>query len=323
MKQPNINIVVAVNKTFVPYCYVMLTSLLMNNPKPVTVYVLHHELGDGDKNLFHDLSLHYPVKFEFLYLPDHLLPPEDVKSATPWGIETYFRLAIIDLLPPDVERALYLDSDMIINGSIEELYYCDFHGHNIAACHDLHSNPPFNDHRDQLFANLIDDDFTYFNAGLTLFNLSSLRSSYNFQTYMDIIRLLNYQVHCPDQDALNYAHHKSVLFFDFKKYNLYARRAYTDFNMHYQDVKENTTVIHYTNSKPWQGNCLHCDIEQLWWDYAKHTPFYYNFLQKIVEETLTDSTLQTYFSNLQTEHQQLQQIVSQYESILKKVGIPY
>ena len=323
MNYSDMNIVVAVNKAFIPYCHVMLTSLLMNNPVPVNVFVLHHELEEEDTKLFHDLTIQYPVQFDFLYLPDALLPPEDIKSATPWGIETYFRLAIIDLLPKEVNRALYLDSDMIVNASLQELYHCDMQGKNIAACHDLHSKAPFGDHRDQLFADLIADDFTYFNAGLTLFNLSGLRSNFNFQSYMDAIRALNYQVHCPDQDALNYAHHKDVLLLDFKKYNLYARRAFTDYGMHYQDVKDITTVIHYTNSKPWQGNCLHCDIEQLWWDYAKYSPFYYDFLKKIVDEVLTDPTLAIYTSNLKGEHQQLEQLVSQYETILKKVGIPY
>lgn len=323
MNQSNMNIVVAVNKPFVPYCYVMLTSLLMNNPNPVRVFVLHHELDETDEKTLNELSDRYPVTFEYLYIPDHLLPPEDIMAATPWGIETYFRLAVVDLLPEDVDRALYLDSDMIVNGSLAELYFCDLGGKNIAACHDLHSTYPFNDYRDQTFAALIPDGFTYFNAGLTLFHIEGLRKSHNFQTYMDVIRSLNYQVHCPDQDALNYAHHKDIHFLDFKKYNLYARRAYTDFGMHYEDAKKNAIVIHYTNSKPWHGNCLHCDIEQLWWDYAKHTPFHYEFLQKIVEQVLTDPTLTNYTTDIQYEQQQLLHVVSQYEELLKKTGIPF
>lgn len=323
MNQSTMNIVVAVNKPFIPYCYVMLTSLLINNTMPMRVFVLHHELDADDEKLLKELTALYPVTFEFLYIPDSLLPPEDILSATPWGIETYFRLAIIDLLPTDVDRALYLDSDIIINGSLDELYFADLEGKNIAACHDLHSRYPFHDYRDQTFNRLISDDFIYFNAGLTLFHLDGLRGKHNFNSYMDIIRSLNYQVHSPDQDALNYAHHKDTYFLDFKKYNLYARRAFTDYGMHYKDVKEQTIVIHYTNSKPWQGNCLHCDIEQLWWDYAKHTPFYYEFLQKIAEQVLSDSTLAEYISGIRHEHQQLQQIVSQYKSILEKAGIPY
>lgn len=323
MNQSTMNIVVAVNKPFVPYCYVMLTSLFMNNSNPVRVFVMHHELEECDENILNELCSRYPVTFEYLYIPDHLLPPEDIMAATPWGIETYFRLAVSDLLPADVDRALYLDSDMIVNGSLKELYFCDLGGKNIAACHDLHSTYPFNDYRDETFAGLIPDGFTYFNAGLTLFNIEGLRKSHNFQTYMDVIRSLNYKVHCPDQDALNYAHHNDIHFLDFKKYNLYARRAYTDFGMHYEGVKKNAIVIHYTNSKPWHGNCLHCDIEQLWWDYAKHTPFHYEFLQKIVEQVLTDSTLTNYTTDIQCEHQQLLHVVSQYETILKKAGIPF
>lgn len=323
MKSHAMNIVIAVNQIYVPYAYVMLTSLLCNNPCPIDIFVLHRDLTEADENTLNDLSRHYPASFHYIYIPDSLLPPDDVLASTTWGIETYFRLTVIDLLPPELDRAIYLDSDMIVNGSLAELYFCDFGGKKIAACCDLHSSSPFGDYRDDLFHSLIPDNFIYFNAGLTLFNLTALRPDYGFSFYMDAARKLNYNIQFPDQDLLNYCHHKDVLYFDFKRYNLFARRAYTDYGMHYDDVKRNTTVIHYTNSKPWQGDCLHCDIEQLWWDYAAMTPFYHRFMKKTVYEIITNPTLRNYTINLQLEHQQLEEIVKQYETLLKKAGIPF
>lgn len=321
MNKNPMNIVIAVNQHYVRYSYVMLTSLLINNPEPVHVYVLHHDLTAKDKNTFAQLCEAYPVTFHYCYLSTKLLPPPDVRATTSWYLETYFRLAILDVLPDTEERALYIDSDMIINQSLYDFYYCDFGNKRIAACKDFICNAPFGDYRDDTFRDIIPDGFTYFNAGLMLFHLDALRSEYNFQRYMDAAKELNYHIQFPDQDLLNYCHRNDILFFDAMQYNLFVRRAYTDYGMHYADVKKNTTVIHYATAKPWQGNYLHCDIEQIWWDYAAKTPFYNELLHETMHEIMTDSTVNTYISELQKENAQLYHIIDQYELLLKKSGI--
>ena len=86
-------------------------------------------------------------------------------------------------------------------------------------------------------------------------------------------------------------------------------------------MKDTVHVIHYATSKPWNGNCLHFDIEQLWWDYAKLTPFYNEFLEQMVYETVTSTEVLQYVTALQQENEQLYQIISQYDALLQKKGI--
>lgn len=321
MKSETMNIVIAVNPSYVPYAYIMLSSLLANNPHAVNVYVLHHNLTQEDKQAFQPLETLYPVTFHYLFIPDSLLPPEDVLSSTSWGIETYFRLVIIDLIPENVERVLYLDSDMIVNQSLDELYFHDFDGKKLIVCPDFHSVPPFNNYRDSLFKDILSPDFRYFNAGLILFHLDALRGNCCFKTYMDAARNLNYQIEFPDQDLLNYCHHDDFLLVDGKRYNLFARRAFTDYHMRYKDVKSNVCVVHYTNSKPWEGNCLHCEIEQLWWDYAEKTPFCHNLMEHMLHQIMFDTSIRTYAANLHAEQQQLIDIKEKYKLLLENYGI--
>lgn len=315
------NIVIAINKSYIRYAYVMLKSLLINNPSPVHVYVFHHDLTASDEPVLRELEHSYTVCIYYVYVSDNYLPSKEALAANSWGIETYFRLLLTDLLPAHLDRALYIDSDMIINGSIKEFYYHELGPKRLAACRDFISQAPFHDYRDELFKNIIVDDQAYFNAGFTLFDLNALGQDYNFKHYMDVAKQLNYQIHFPDQDLLNYCHHDDVLLLDALKYNLYARRAYTDYHLHYNDVKEQVTVIHYATSKPWQGNCFHCDIEQLWWDYAKMTPFYIEFMEQMVTEVINDTATFQYTSELQNENHQLYQIISQYETILNAYNI--
>ena len=315
------NIAIAVNRAYLKYAYVMLTSLCTHQTETLYVYILHHDLSPEDQTVLMPLSQQYPITLNYIYVPDHLLPPAEVLNANEWGIETYFRLLLVDLLPPTLDRALYIDVDMIINKSLNDFYFCDFGSNKLAACRDFTGTPPFSDYRQELFSELIVPGFLYFNAGLTLFHLDALRPVYNFAYYMDIARQLNYKIQFPDQDLLNYCHWNEVLLFDENKYNLYARRAYTDQNATLQSVKETAHVIHYATSKPWNGNCFHCEIEQLWWDYAKQTPFYMEFLEQMVYETINSNETFTYAVNLQQENEQLYQIISQYDTILKKNNI--
>lgn len=315
------NIAIAVNRAYVKYAYVMLTSLCQHQNEQLNIYILHHDLVAEDQDLLSPLIKEYSITLHFIYVPDHLLPPPEVLQANSWGVETYFRLLLVDLLPDTLDRALYIDVDMIINKPLNDFYFCDMGSNKLAACRDFTGTPPFEDYRQELFAELISPDFIYFNAGITLFNLSALRPFYNFAYYMDTAKKLDYKIQFPDQDLLNYCHWNEVLLFDENKYNLYARRAYTDQGATLHSVKQTSHVVHFATAKPWQGNCFHCELEQLWWDYAKQTPFYAEFLEQMVYETINSNEVFTYVSGLQKENEQLYQIISQYDTLLQKKGI--
>lgn len=319
------NIVIAINKKWVRYAYVMLLSLLTNNPERICVYVLHRELAVEDLKTFELLKVSFDVKFCFVYVPDSYIPSKEVLQAIPaWGIEAYFRLAIIDLLPADLERVLYLDSDIIVNSSLGEIYNCRMGGV-LAACKEYISSPPFGDYRDEIFGeiihnNIMSDRFQYFNSGVLLFDLQVLRPTISFSAYMEKAKALQYKINYPDQDLLNYFHHNEVMFLDYKKYNLYAKRAYTDLNMHYAEVKENAVIIHYNSGKPWDGGGLNYDLQQLWWDYAERTPFYEDFAKQMIRSLNCDDELYRYIIELLGENEQLFDILRKYEKIFESSG---
>lgn len=320
MNQAPMNLVIAINRAYVKYAYVMLFSLLTHNPVPVHIYVFHHELTAGDEAALRALSDSFTAYFHFIYVPDELLPPEEVLATSDWGIEAYFRLAITDLLPRDIERALYLDTDMIVNAPITDFYQCDIENYMIAACKEFACTPPFGNYRDELFAPLFDDGFSYFNSGTILYNLKKLRPKYSFHTYMNTARSLGYAIHYPDQDLLNYCHYKETLFVDTFKYNLNARYGYTDYGIRYEDLKKNGVIVHYASSKPWRGNFLHCDVEQLWWDYAKGTPFYRQLLEDALRENIMDSPLNIYITDLLQQNNALYAKIETYEQLLNQAG---
>ena len=230
---------------------------------------------------------------------------------------------LTDILPPEVDRPLYLDVDMIINKPVRALYETDFEDCYFCACRDMgfFNEPntiPFPDGRSELFKEHLARNFTYFNAGMMLWNIEKLRGKYTFQTYMDLARALNYQLVAPDQDLLNYLHWNQVKFVDEYQYDLFSKMAYNS-GVHYEDVRKETTIVHFAGMKPWEGQYMHYDIEQLWWDYAKLTPFYTELMEEFLHACINDPTVPDTMWHLSEDKKALRSELDKTSAMCRKL----
>ena len=85
MHSKPLHLVIAINRKYIRYAYVMLTSLLLHTTCDVHVYILHRELAPADQQTFDQLAHSYPVTFHFIHVPDALLPPQKVLATSAWG----------------------------------------------------------------------------------------------------------------------------------------------------------------------------------------------------------------------------------------------
>lgn len=301
------NIATALNRKYLMYTGVMLHSLCQNNPVPVRAFLLHSELADPDILLLKDSLSAFNIEIVPLAV-NPLLFSSRLPRNTQWSIETYYRLALMELLPEDVDRLLYLDVDMIVNQSLEEIYNIDFQDNEIIATIDSCGKKTwdkFGQKQKEMFEDLVNRGYQYFNAGFMLLNIQQMQKKYSFDTYLKAIEEWNYQMDAPDQDILNYVHALKVGYIDCWKYDLFARIAHGE-GYTYDQVKANTAVIHYAGTKPWDADNCHFDIEQLWWDYARLTPFYSQLLEEFLHKTMFDSTLETYINGILKDANELQ-----------------
>lgn len=114
------NIAVASNRAFLKYLYVMLTSLLEQDSrgdKDIYIYLLSADFSDEDAEMIRRLVEGYGECFHFIRIETDWFPKELPRNEY-ITVESYFRLAIADLLPPEAERVLYLDVDLIVNRSL-------------------------------------------------------------------------------------------------------------------------------------------------------------------------------------------------------------
>ncbi len=314
------NIAIALNQNLVPQSCVLLASIAANNPdEAVTVYVLHSELSDDDFALMRSTLASYK---SYQIVPFYLDREKlfNLPDFTYWSVETYYRLILTDILPNDVSRILYLDIDMVVNKNIVGFYNIEFEGKLLVSSADPTFRFSEESSRMNLFKALQNENFTYFCAGMILFNIKGLREQgYFFDKYIKVFSEISDKVTHPDQDLLNYIHWRDVKLVDNSKYGVFAKTAHLA-GRTYSDLKENAAIIHYAGpNKPWTVNLTSYDIEKIWWEYAKITPFYYQLLEQVFYNHLDSSFTEDFIRKLNDENNELKNIIFKMNEVFRKM----
>ena len=283
------NICMAANSAYMRYQYVMLTSLFESNrDSEIVVYILQKDFTDSDKNYVLMLAKSYNQIVEFIDIPESFfakLPTDHIYS-----VEVYFRLMMPELLPISLERVLYLDVDILVLKSLEELYNDDIKGYYFGACIDINMGD-LSEHRQHQYGRY--DDLRYFNSGVMLWNLDLIRRSYDFDSYLCAAEKLNYDLPCVDQDILNYLYYDKVKYLDPYKYNYLPIIHLCQERKNEWGKLEDVRILHFAGCSPWR-NGIKPEEYRLWWKYAKMTPFYSELLEEQlfrIEETQIDGRL--------------------------------
>lgn len=282
--QETLNIVTSINEKYEKYLCVMLQSVYENNRDiPVRVFVLHSELTNQSMNRIRQCMNHPINKIEFIEIDKS--PFYNFRTTDMWSVEAYYRLQMLDLLPDDIDRALYLDVDVICNKNIYKLYFTDFEDYDIVGCCDIGSEIPFGDKRDVIFGEHINrSDFHYCNSGVMLWNVKKLRNMVSLQDYLSQAKQINFSMVAPDQDLINLVHAGRIGIIQDYIYDLFAWTAGRFLEC--PEVILNTTILHYVGSKPWDGLSYSFGLNLIWWSYARKMPFYEELLEKVIEESI-------------------------------------
>lgn len=249
----NINILVTLDSNYIRYLNVMLSSLLYSNPDTCfNVFILHSsikndELTETREILFSSNTL-IPIEVSDLKL-------EDVPTTARYPREIYYRIFAAEFLPGDIERVLYLDPDIIINGSVKELYNMPMGDSMFAAASHIKGFM----HKVNEFRLNIDEDSPYINSGVMLMNLRHLRAEQNRNEVYDFIDKNRSRLVLPDQDIISGLYGSRIIPIDPYKYNmterLLALHPQSDVRIGVKWVRKNSTVIHYCGrNKPWKSN---------------------------------------------------------------------
>ena len=264
---------------YAKFAGISILSLLENSSEDITIHILHDStLTESDRRKL--ISLVYRFDREiFLYNIDELKPNwiQEMKNRIS-NIEDititiggFYRLMIHEILPPEISKAIYLDSDTIVNLDIAELWNIDLESYPLAAVPALSSEnvaAGIKSELDVVKEGLIESQ-DYFNSGVLVFDLNKLRSSYGgggdllFKT-IDILKN-NSNYLFADQDALNILFNKNYLKLS-DRFNIVINLLKTP------DQNPRDGIIHYAGGR-FNFNFDDC-YNQLLFKYFLRTPFF-------------------------------------------------
>ena len=185
------------------------------------------------------------------------------------------------------KKILYLDADIIVNGDFHSIFEQDLSKHMIAAVSDLDVFVRKNIFAKYLQQNLsISKDLQYVNTGVMLFDIDTCNQKDFTKKCLKFLQY-NPKTHFGAQCAINSLFSSYVNHIDLKynyQWDLNARNL--DFGsklssklLNAYQKSENAIFIHYTSPcKPW--NTPNADLANIWWYYARQTPFYEEILYK-------------------------------------------
>ena len=102
----------------------MINSLSKSNEEETfDIYIMYSNLDDKDKEL---INSQCPINMTFHYIFMHEELFNNAPKDKRYPHEIYYRIFAAKYLPNNLDRVLYLDSDLIVHKSINELYNIDF-----------------------------------------------------------------------------------------------------------------------------------------------------------------------------------------------------
>ena len=257
-----IHVACNIDDRYTKYCCVMLTSLLHNNADcDFHIHIITQHLGEESRRRLTDLvETRYGKTLSFYSPHADSVKHFHVKENSHITIATYFRVFIASLLPADIDKVLYLDCDLVVDGPVTELWNTDISDVTLAGVEDMWSGRP------EIYERLgYPQRYSYFNAGVLLLNLAKIRKS-DFEQHA-LRNLIEHpeKYEMNDQDLLNELLHDDKKFLPFRwnvqdgflRHRRYERMSAESLPGLCDELR-NPVIVHYTGGhKPWQYKSIH------------------------------------------------------------------
>jgi lipopolysaccharide biosynthesis glycosyltransferase len=230
--------------------------IVMMAPNEDDIAALQGSLSRFPHVTFHTLT--------FTPDPDLFLPIHGHYSR-----DMYTRLWVAEFFNTSVQRVLYLDSDIVVTGSLDELWETDLRGNTIGAVTIPGSTR----------CSLLDipEAFGYFNSGVLLIDLAQWRARDIFPKLLYFIQHNSEKLPDGDQDVLNAMMHGDRLALDFV-WNVISPFYFDYHDLRLADgevarIQAGARIVHFNGaSKPWSYFSRHPRRAD-YYKYLKLTPW--------------------------------------------------
>jgi lipopolysaccharide biosynthesis glycosyltransferase len=302
------NIVFAADSEYLQHLSVAILSLIENNlENSLNIYIINKSISSVDwANI---ISLDKAKKHSFVNAKIDDAELVGFPTNSRFTIASYYRLLIAEIVPFD--KALYIDSDIVVCGNLSELYKTNIADFFLAAVEDACF---FNRHNELEMSKCS----RYFNSGVMLLNLDKWRKNKLKEQAIDFIFRKFNKIKFADQCALNAVVDGNWLRLS-PTFNL--QTALLEMDVQFRktrygsidvgDAVKLPIIIHYSGpNKPWQFLNSH-PFKALYWNYLGRTK--YKKTIPIGTDFTMKRIMNKYFPN------QIKDSLRKFKSILKKI----
>ncbi len=262
----------AADDGYVPYLATAIHSLLTNASAEhhYKIIVLSQDISNENQKRLKSLATKNS-DIEFVSMQDRIQGITDRASnylrCDFFTLTIYYRL-FIPIMFPEYDKAIYIDSDVVLAGDISELYNIDLGDNLIGAC------PDFSVQKINAFVEYIENvvgvkKAEYINSGVLLMNLKRLREVNLDTRFLELLNRYHFDTIAPDQDYLNAMCNGSIL---------YIPECWDAMPRQDAPALEQPKLIHYNLFfKPWCYDNI--QYEDYFWKYAASS----GYLREILE----------------------------------------
>ncbi|WP_283202091.1 DUF4422 domain-containing protein [Campylobacter sp. MIT 12-5580] len=290
----NIPIVFSIDSNYINYLGVCIYSIIKNS-SPSYCYdicILHSNLNKDTRSKISFLKQDN-VSIRFIDISEFAHNQQFYTGDSHFSEATYYRFFVPSLFSA-YEKLIYLDCDMIVLKDISKLYETDITNYVFAATKEIGMSYYLNlykNKKDDFYLNFVQtkmqmkNPLNYFQAGLLLYNIPECIKQNFVQKCLECLKRLK-NPPTVDQDVFNAVFEGKVKFLSLKwncAWHVKVLRENCDnvlphnTLLEYNEALNDPYIIHYCDSvKPWSHpHLLKADI---WWHYARQTPFYEEIL---------------------------------------------
>ena len=231
------DIVIGLRENFIEHAYIMLYSLLENNKD---FFCRIHILSDKlDIKYFASLEKKFNCQVELYKIDISDIEKLDFRHI---DISTFYRLKMDQYLPKNLDKVLYIDTDIVVNGSLKSLFELEFEEEIYAMAVECKIS----------VKHLSDIGFKnkkYFNAGVIYFDYQKCLKNNIFKKALNLL-MIDDKYDFMDQEVLNIVLENHVKYIS-PKWNYSGFFAVSEL-LGEKLIEDEPVIIHFTGrEKPW------------------------------------------------------------------------
>ncbi len=312
---------------FVPMCGVAVVSLITNTSKyrKYDILIFTSGMSDRNKKLIGSLATGN-CSIRFVEFEEGIFSKE-IATHDSYNIYTYYRLMIPQLCQ-SYKKVLYLDSDMVINRDVADIFDVNIDGFYAAAVLDLtiltwqvmKERHPLYSYLESLG---LTEPGTYMQGGVALYNIRMINENYAINDLIKMANARHYQ-NC-DQELLNICFRGKIKFLRQNWNVVVMHPAYVDlydfwmpkkYYDAYVTARKEPYIIHYSFQQI-PSYQIDVDMYEYFWKYARGTVFYESLLVMLLTK-VTQSIMRQEYVGCMTEKNIVQKTIPLYKKIIDK-----